>query len=320
VEPGRVPDTIGLWREAAEGVVRRAGFYYQVVLKQTADLDDGRVLGQTPHPGESLGVGGIVVLEVARTPVLAGVTVPNLAGLSPDEAARALADLALSARLADGAGTAEQQGRIVSQRPAAGTDVAKQTQVTLVVARRVAAPTDGLSSAPAVGPGRGTPPGPPTPRSATTPLPPVRLPPRDAAPTASVPGVNGQTARAAVDAVIRAGLMPIVQMDRNARTSPGAVSGQRPAAGTPARLGDLVYLTVAVGSVAGERSVSIPVGTGAEAAQAQRVFAQHGLGVEVVEVNAPDHPYAGTGRVVAQYPVSTVPAAMGRVVTLWIVR
>ena len=321
--PGKVPDTIGLWREAAEGLVRRAGYYYQVVLKQTADLEDGRVLGQTPHPGETLAAGGTVTLEVARTPVAAGVTVPDLRGLTYDEACSTLRQISLAANEAAGAGTAEQQGKVVSQTPAAGTDVAKNSWVVVVVARSLAAtgpgPSDGLTRPPAVGPGTPTFP-PTTPRSATQPIPPVRLPSRDSSPTATVPGVDGQNARAAIDAIVKAGLMPIVEVDRTPGAQPGSVRGQTPAAGSPARLGDLVHLKVAVGAVAGERSVSVPVGTGSDAAQAQRNFAQHGLSVEVVELSVPEHPYAGTGRVVAQYPVSTVPASLGRVVTLWVVR
>ena len=115
---------------------------------------------------------------------------------------------------------------------------------------------------------------------------------------------------------------PHVVVVDNASTdgTAGAVRTQRPAAGTPARLGDLVYLTVSVGNVAGQRSVSIPVSTGAEMSQAQRLFATVGLSVEVVELSVPNHPYAGTRRVVAQYPVSTVPASISRVVTLWVVR
>ena len=61
--PGKVPDAIGLWREAAEGLVRRAGYRYQIVLKPTHDLEDGRVLGQQPAPGEALAAGEVVTLD-----------------------------------------------------------------------------------------------------------------------------------------------------------------------------------------------------------------------------------------------------------------
>lgn len=322
VEPGKVPDTIGLWREAAEGLVRRAGYRYQVVLKQTADLEDGRVLSQNPPVGAALTPGSVVVLEVARTPVAARTAVPDVRGLSAEEALRTLRDLGFLVKEVAAAGTTEQQGKVVGQTPASGAEVERRSWVEVSVARSVGVyvpqPSSGLARPPAVGPGA---PGPvmPTPRSATTPLPPVRLPPRDAPATASVPGVEGQAARAAIDALLRAGLVPIVEVSRGGGPA-GQVLKQTPVAGTAARPGDLVRLVVPVGNVAGERSTTIPVVTGSEAAAAQRQLAQQGLSVEIVELDVPGHPYAGTGRVAAQYPMSTVPAGLGRVVTLWVIR
>jgi hypothetical protein len=40
----------------------------------------------------------------------------------------------------------------------------------------------------------------------------------------------------------------------------------------------------------------------------------------VIELSVPGHPYAGTGRVAAQFPVSSVPVSQAGTITLWVVR
>jgi beta-lactam-binding protein with PASTA domain len=114
--------------------------------------------------------------------------------------------------------------------------------------------------------------------------------------------------------------MPIVDIDRNAGPAAGSVLRQTPEAGTLTRPGDLVRIVVALAAVGGERTTTLPVATGAELSRMEQLFARLGVSVEVVELNVPGHPYAGTGRVAAQYPVSTVSSSVGRVVTLWLVR
>lgn len=329
VQAGKVPDTIGLWREAAEGLIRRAGYRYQVVLRSTHDLEDGRVLGQQPAPGEALSVGQTVTLEIARTPVKTGVTVADVRGMDVAQALQALRDQGLVVRETAGGGSAAEQGKVVDQAPAPGTEVSARSWVEIVVARSLGTSpralggpppsSSGLSGPPAVGPGS------PramvnTPRAGVAPLPSVQLPSRDTPPSISTPGVGGQNARQAIDALLKAGLMPIVDIDRATGPVLGNVLRQTPEAGVMVRPGDLVRVVVSLGAVAGERSVTIPVASGAELVKAEQLFARMGMSVEVVEVSVPGHPYAGTGRVAAQYPVSTVSLSMGRMVTLWVVR
>lgn len=50
------------------------------------------------------------------------------------------------------------------------------------------------------------------------------------------------------------------------------------------------------------------------------MYRRAGVQVNVIEVDSPTHPYAGTGRVAAQYPMYSVPISQARQVTLWIVR
>jgi beta-lactam-binding protein with PASTA domain len=249
VPDGQVPDVIGMSRQAAVTLLRSMGFEVQVVLRPTADVQDGLILTQRPSAGEALAAGGSVALEVAQAPASSGAL----------------------------------------ERP------------------------------PAVGPGTSTPLV-NTPRSPGSPPNPVLLPDPGAPASGSVPGVAGQPARGAIDTLLKSGLMPIVENDRNQPQHAGVAVRVDPAAGSPVRAGALVRVHVGIGPVVGERSVNVPFAIGADLAQADTIFRRQGLSVEIVELDVPGHPYAGTGRVVSQYPVSTVPMSQGKVITLWVIR
>ncbi|MFM8979704.1 MAG: PASTA domain-containing protein [Planctomycetia bacterium] len=337
VEPGpvvpapvagpKVPDMVGLWRDAAESQLRAAGLPFEVVLRSTYDLEDGRVLGHVPGPGEALAAGQAVVLEVARAPTARPVRLPDLRGLSLEKATQALRDAGLLLREKAGTGTPAEQGAVVDQAPAAGTEVAPRSWVEVVVARTVGPsprtqPAPGsatMPQAPAVGPGSPEPVV-PTPRAPVALPAQVRLPGRDVAPSLPVPALATQPVRQAIEAVLRAGQMPIVDNDRSAGAALGSVLRQSPEPGALARAGDLVRLTVAMGPTGNDRNVTLPAAYGIELKRAQQMFVAQGLNVEVIVLAVPGHPYTGTERVVAQFPAGTVGAAAARTVTIWVLR
>ena len=65
--------------------------------------------------------------------------------------------------------------------------------------------------------------------------------------------------------------------------------------------------------------VDLPTVIGADIDAVRRIFAGTRTGLEIYEVRVPQHPYAGSGRVAAQYPVSSMPRAQAGVVTIWLV-
>ncbi len=344
VQPGQprpVPDVVGEKRVKAEGLIREAGFHYHIVLKVTDYPADGTVLGQDPAPGVTLPPGGEVVLEVAKAPAPADamVPVPKVTGLERSVAERMLRNAGFLVNVTLGGGEPGAQGLVADQAPEPEVLAPRRSWVEIVVvsgtgARRTAdggppsidpasvAPRSGpgtsagLSRAPAVGPGALRVP-PPTQRG-PTPLPPVRLPPRGSPKTATVPSSVGKGARDAITAVLQAGLIPIIEVDRAATQSVGTVVKESPEGGSGALPGDLVRLRVAVG-VGGGPYVDLPTSIGAVVNRARRMFASGGTAVTVVEIKVPGHPYAGTGRVAAQYPVSRMPSSQAAPVTLWTV-
>jgi beta-lactam-binding protein with PASTA domain len=335
-----VPDLIGLTRELATGLVRQAGFRPRVHLEETADVPDGQVLSQKPGPGAPLDLQGTIDVIVARAPVARGVPVPDVVGKPRDEAERLLrAEGFLVAAVYSGGGDSEV-GLVVDQDPAGGAFAQRRTWVGIAVVSgpgpRVAARSgppaplpvgDGapsvpsgsgaLTGPPAVGPGASRQP-PPTP-SGAQPRPPVRLPPRDAPASLRVPEVKGLPVRQAIERVLVAGLVPIIEMDRASGAAPGSVARQSPQAAAGARPGDLVRLGVAA-DVQDDRYVNLPPALGGQMETERASLAAKGLQVDVVEIASPGHPYAGTGLVAAQFPISAVPRRMGQRVTLWVVR
>ena len=279
---------------------------------------------------------------MARQPVTPGIPVPDVVGKSREEAERILRAESFLVRTTYTGGGPDQVDRVAGQKPAPGTSADRRTWVEITVvggtgARRapqggppprlpptgsteptVPGGTAGMKRAPAVGTGQGLQPGPTA--TGAIPVPPVRLPAQDSAATLSAPDLSGQPIREAIGRALVAGFIPIVEISRGGSGAGGVVIRQTPEAGGSARAGALLRLRVQVASTTDERYVSLPTALGGLLTRERDVFRAAGQDVQVMEVEAPGHPYAGTGRVAAQYPVSSVPRSMARTVTLWIVR
>ena len=94
-------------------------------------VGDGKaVTAQTPMAGQSIPKGGTVVITTAQEGEVPLVTVPNVVGLSPREANRALANKHLNIRYA-GSGYNTASGVSVSQNIPKDSKVAEGTVVTV---------------------------------------------------------------------------------------------------------------------------------------------------------------------------------------------
>jgi beta-lactam-binding protein with PASTA domain len=251
-------------------------------------------------------------------------------GLDRNRAEVALRDAGFLVRVQFAPGS--PAGSVLQQTPTGGTAAPRRTWVDVTIAGTAPAPSTAPrlpTPVPTDSAAAGRPPvtagpirvPPRTPASGTSPTrPAVRLPPRDSPKNLSTPALEGLPARDAIAAALRAGFIPVIQVDRSSGRSPGEVTAQSPASGTPALAGDLVRLSVSVGGGTGERSVDLPTVLGMDVDGARRLYQGTRVGVQVVTLDVPGHPYAGTGRVAAQYPVSSVPLSQAGAVTLWLVR
>ncbi len=340
----RVPDVVARPRDAAEAAVRAAGLYYQTELEVTADLPEGQVISQDPAPGASIAPGGTVHLVVARRPLEDGVLVPNVVGRSRSDASAILTNERLRVRVRHGGGSAAELGTVTDQAPRAGTRAPVGSWVEIVVASTVGgarvaaregepealdgmeptaapAPSDSseLSTPPGLDPGTSFRLPPPTPRAEVEPSPAVRMPDADAEATLQVPAAIGHEAVAAIEDLLRARFVVVVD-PRVSEGPTGRVLAQVPAPGTAAKPGDLVRLQVAVAPDPASVSVHLAHTLGGLLEKGRRLLGVAGAGTEVVEIDVPGHPYAGSGRVAAQFPAGTIPKSRAGVVRLWTIR
>jgi beta-lactam-binding protein with PASTA domain/predicted Ser/Thr protein kinase len=128
-----VPNVVGLSLDSATARLDDLDLTYRVT-REESDSPEDEVIAQDPGEGASLEPGGTVALTVAEP--AEQVTVPFVTDLSEQEALSALREEGLrgSVRRRD-VDDPDQDGVVIEQRPAAGSDVDADSTVTLVVGR-----------------------------------------------------------------------------------------------------------------------------------------------------------------------------------------
>jgi eukaryotic-like serine/threonine-protein kinase len=111
--------------------LKAAGFKVARTDVETASLDAGRVVKQSPGAGELLAKGKVVTLQVVGNIV----TLPNVVGQTFDQAQLALQNLKLTVQRSDMATPSSPAGTVLAMSPVAGTKAARGTAVTLTVAK-----------------------------------------------------------------------------------------------------------------------------------------------------------------------------------------
>ncbi len=127
-----VPSVEGSTQQEAQTALSDAGFGVTVKESESDANQEGQVIGQKPGGGESADVGSKVEITVGTGPAL--VSVPNLYGNTPDQAATILANAGLKLGAQDSAPSSEvAAGGILAQSPAAGENVEPGTAVGVTV-------------------------------------------------------------------------------------------------------------------------------------------------------------------------------------------
>jgi beta-lactam-binding protein with PASTA domain/tRNA A-37 threonylcarbamoyl transferase component Bud32 len=128
-----VPDVRGFTQDAATRRLTEAGFKvappeFQVTTNQA---DVGDVIAQDPLPGTLLEKGKTVTITVGKAPKQ--VTVPNLVGMTEDEARTAITDAGLNPGNVTPQPDPAPAGEVIGQDPSANSTVNKGSTVDLVV-------------------------------------------------------------------------------------------------------------------------------------------------------------------------------------------
>jgi serine/threonine-protein kinase len=149
-EKAKVPDLIGLDRRAAERAIEDRELV-PVVSEQESDRPVDTVIAQFPAPGTGLAKGERVTITISKG--LQSAKVPDVVGLAPSDARGQLRQEGFAVDVRERAVTDESDdGIVVDQRPAPGTQLKKGRTVVIYVGKFTPAPEPAPDQTPDVTP------------------------------------------------------------------------------------------------------------------------------------------------------------------------
>jgi beta-lactam-binding protein with PASTA domain len=126
-----VPTVTGRAEAAATKAIRDAGFEPRVRREFSDSVREGRVVSQSPDPGQKFERGSRVTIVVSKGP--APVEVPDVLGQSEAEARATLEALGFSVERSEEFSTAVPRGDVISTSPPSGESAPKGSTVAIVV-------------------------------------------------------------------------------------------------------------------------------------------------------------------------------------------
>lgn len=128
-----VPDVVGMDRAEAEGALADAGFVPASAMQYDVTAPAGQVVQQLPAAGDQAAAGSQVGLLVSKGRPEVSVSVPDVTGMTQDEATTALADAGLVAVPVEAYVAGVPAGDVAEQEPAAGDRVSPLSEVLVTV-------------------------------------------------------------------------------------------------------------------------------------------------------------------------------------------
>jgi beta-lactam-binding protein with PASTA domain len=333
-----VPNVVGQTQAKAEKALSDLGLKHTEASENSTKVEAGLVISQSPSSGTKVNAGTAVALKVSLGPAVKQVAAPNVVGNPQAQAESALSSLGLSATVTSENSADVAAGLVISQSPAAGTQVNEGGVVALKVslgppAVKVTVPnvvgatqaqaenalgdlglsvniTSENSAGTAAGiiltqtPSAGT----KVDEGATVTLK-VSLGP--AAVKVTVPNVVGSTQSQAENALSNLGLSVSVTSENSDSAAAGTVISQTPAGGTKVDEGATVTLKVSLGPAVTQ--VTAPDVVGRTQAEAEAALTGLGLTVSVTTEHS-DSVAAGT--VLSQAPAAGTKVDEGTAVAI----
>jgi serine/threonine-protein kinase len=259
-------DIAGQSVSAAEAELTALGLKTTTKNVPSSEANKGLAVSTDPAGGQSVKKGSTVTINVGGGPKTT--SVPNVVGLSQSAATTALQNAGFSVLVLTAPSSSVATGNVISQSPAAATQLAPQQSVTITVSSGASVPnvvgrslssasqllksaglvvgtvTDQSSSSVASGdvisqnPSAGT-----TSQAGAS----VDLVVSTGPATATVPNVIGLTSSAAAANLRSAGFSPVAETAYSSSAPAGTVFAQTPVAGTSLAQGATVRYTVSLG-------------------------------------------------------------------------
>lgn len=123
IKYGAVPDVCGLSEVKAAEILRAAGFEVGKIAYVSSDMAAGRVVSQSVLPFSSLALGDPIDLSVSMGVLHTEKTVPDLSGLTVDEARERLSEVGLVIGRIYSIQNGDKKNTVLSQSVAAGTPI-----------------------------------------------------------------------------------------------------------------------------------------------------------------------------------------------------
>ncbi len=262
-----VPNVVGQTQAAATTAITAASLVLGTVTTQASStVASGIVISESPAAGTEVNINSSVNLVVSSGPPQ--VAVPNVVGQTQAAATTAITSVGLVlGTVTTQSSSAVAAGIVISESPAAGTEVNVNSAVSLVV-----------SSGPA---------------------------------QVAVPNVVGQPQAAATAAITSASLVLGTVTTQSSKTVPqGSVISQSPPAGTHVNVGTAVNLAVS----SGQSQVAVPNVVGQTQAAATAVITSAGLVVGTVTTQTSST--VSSGSVISQNPAAGTQVNAGSTVNL----
>lgn len=133
-EKVEVPDVRNKNEDEAVKILSDKGLSAAVSMRASDSVEKGKVVGSDPAHGTKVDKGTSITIYVSTGPEK--VTVPNLIGLDKDDAVQRIRTLGLTERIVEQPVTDEtKKGKVISQDPAAETQVDGGVTVTITVGK-----------------------------------------------------------------------------------------------------------------------------------------------------------------------------------------
>ena len=136
-----MPDLLGLDRADAEIKLKKMGLKLGSVYEKFSDEEEGTVIGQEPRTGTKISKGQTIDITISKGKKVKKVTVPNVKGGTLSAAESTLKSRGLSVNVEKQA-SSQAPGTVISQSPAADSEIESGSTVTLVVAEESAKKKD----------------------------------------------------------------------------------------------------------------------------------------------------------------------------------
>ena len=128
-----MPDLLGLDRADAEIKLKKMGLKLGSVYEKFSDEEEGTVIGQEPRSGTRISKGQTIDITISKGKKVKKVTVPNVKGGTLSAAEGTLKGKGLSV-VVEKRESSQAPGTVISQSPAADSEVESGSTVTLVIA------------------------------------------------------------------------------------------------------------------------------------------------------------------------------------------